>query len=85
MVPLFLYSPVTNPLNLVTPRPWEPISSLLVLLNAVHSEPCFRQVLSEIDIDISVILEGVCHWGLKKCTFGVPVVAQWVTNPTRNH
>ena len=23
--------------------------------------------------------------GLKQQTFGVPVVAQWLTNPTRNH
>ena len=34
----------------------------------------------------------ICHFNyyyflvrIKKYTFGVPVVAQWLTNPTRNH
>ena len=26
-----------------------------------------------------------CMLGLKRCFFGVPIVAQWLANPTRNH
>ena len=36
-----------------------------------------------------MVLTADAMWGIgevKKCSsFGVPIVAQWVTNPTKNH
>ena len=29
--------------------------------------------------------EAVCYEHIQKAASGVPVVAQWLTNPTRNH
>ena len=34
---------------------------------------------------IYFIDSGVCLFFLFKPDFGVPLVAQWLTNPTRNH
>ena len=36
-------------------------------------------------ITLLTIYKVPCNEFNKRCTRGVPVVAQWLTNPTRNH
>ena len=38
---------------------------------------CFRNIFVKIEIARKIVRVGY--------SFGVPVVAQWLTNPTRNH
>ena len=51
---------------------------------ALSDVPC-RKVNLEINMTITQFKMYLCYFDIEILPLGVPVVAQWLMNPTRNH